>query len=215
MRARRASRGDDRADRAAQRLARHDPDLLPAVAVAAGAGAEQRRAASAGPEQPLALTLDDIDQDLREPAGEVQQVGGVELERLRDGAGEDGGGPLGPGDRILRADHVALAHPELDLATAGGRARGPVHQAGGDQPDPVTRLARGAQLLAGGELTRPHLGNNGFELRRRQPLEQATSGKRRLARHLNRPSRHWTAAYGRGSGHVKRRDLTVGRPTWL
>jgi len=51
-----------------------------------------------------------------------------------------------------------------NLTAAGGRARAPVHQTGGDHPDPVTRLARSAQLLAGREPTWPHLTGNGFEL---------------------------------------------------
>ena len=52
----------------------------------------------------------------------------------------------------------------------------------------VQRLARGAgQLFAGGELTWPHLSSNGFELVRGQALEEAASGKSRLACHLPRP----------------------------
>ena len=179
-----AGGGDEAARDPLERGAGDHPDLLAAGGARADAGAEQRGAARARPEQALALGLDDVDQDPRKAPGELEQVGRVELERLGDRARRHGRGSLGSGDRVLGADHVTLAHPQLDLATAGGGARGPDDQPTGDQPDAVARVAGGAQLLAGGELARPHARRDDVELLVAEPLEQATAAERSISGHL-------------------------------
>ena len=179
------------------------PISSPALRARADAGAEQRRAPGAGPEQALALRLDHVDQDAREARGELEQVARVELERLGDRARRHRRGALGAGDRVLRADHVALAHAQLDLAGAGGRPGPPVDQAGGDQPDAVARVAGGAQLLAGGELARAHpLAHRPRARSGAEPREQLALRQRRVPRHQV-PLRIIGAAYARRPDLVK------------
>ena len=162
------ARGSDQArDHAFQGRSGDQADLLAAGRARAHARAEQRRAPRARSEQALALGLDYVDQDARKAARQLEQIAGVELERVGDRARRHGRGALGAGDRVLGADHVALAHPQLDLAAAGGGAGGPDDQPAGDQPDAVARVARGAQLLAGRELARAHARGDDLELARR------------------------------------------------
>ena len=134
----------------------------------------------------LALGLDDVDQDLGKALRELEQIRRVELERLGDRARRYGRGAIGPGDRVLGADHVALSHAQLDLAAAGGGAGGPDHEPSGDQPDAVARIAGGAQLLAGSELTRPHTRDDDIELLAAEPLEQSAAAERSVPGHQAR-----------------------------
>ena len=176
--------GDQARDHAFQGRSRDQADLLAAGRARPHARAEQSGAARAGPEQPLALGLDDVDQDAGELSRELEQVGGVELERVGDRACRHRRRPFGAGDRVLRADHVALAHPELDLAAARRRPGGPDHEAAGDQPDAVAGIAGGTQLVAGGELARAHARGHDLELVGGESVEQATSAERRFPGHL-------------------------------
>ncbi len=65
-----------------------------------------------------------------------------------------------------------------------------VHEAAGDQPQPVAGLARGADLLTGGELPRAHLLGNRLQLRIGQAGEQRGGGQR-VRCHWIPASRAW------------------------
>ena len=210
-RARRPRRRDQPGDRATERRAGADPDLLSAlIRRAPSTRAEHGGAPAAGSEQPLALGVDHVDQDLRDLTREVDQRVGLELERGGDRARDDGRGSLSAGDRILRADHVALSHPQLDLAAPDSRAGRPADQSARDHPDPVALRARLAQLLARLEAPLVHAAGDDVELAVVESREQRASAQGGVVRHQARAPVIDAAYGGRGAG-VKNSAPRPGR----